>query len=487
MPKNLTAGIIQIQDLNMGGHSDSKWSGVKNSVWRMIGLNPHATPGIIDVAQALAKISSTTITEFCRERVVSTNGKIYWFSYTSGKIWQQNADTDDTFELVFTTTPAAGAAGCSGAREYRGFIYWATQNRIHRIQATLANGASAWTTNAVEDFATFANGDTEFHPMEEQNLVLYIGDANYIAQIDDGVFSNNALDIKSPLRVKSLGKVFTDLLIGTFVNDYVNKTTIYRWNTWSASFATANEIDEVGVNAFMQGDNIVFVQAGLSGNIYYYDPNTNTLESFKTIAGTYSPTKYGEIHPSSVATLNKVVLFGFSNGSGNPADQGVYAIGRHSRNYPYISDMPYPISERSGGAFVLSGIEIGGIAVRGFNLYVAWKNGSTYGVDKLDYSTKLDKAYIETRYMVSPNRQVLANFGSAVVAYAEMPTNCSVEIELSKNYEAYAPQTVIKDTDRLLVIAEKASLDAVVLQAKFVMRTSGNTAPRIESAAINLR
>jgi hypothetical protein len=67
--------------------------------------------------------------------------------------------------------------------------------------------------------------------MQEVNQVLYIGDRNYVAQVDAGTFSANALDIKTPLRIKSLGKILTDLLVGTFVNVYNAITEILRWNT----------------------------------------------------------------------------------------------------------------------------------------------------------------------------------------------------------------------------------------------------------------
>ena len=120
----------------------------------------------------------------------------------------------------------------------------------------------------------------------------------------------------------------------------------------------------MAVNAFLNGDNFVLAQAGIRGNIYFYD-GVN-LELFRKIPGDYSPTKYGEVYPTAVARLGELILFGFSNGAGNPADQGIYQFGRHSRDYPYVLDMPFPISERSGADLVLSGIEIGGVFGNGY-------------------------------------------------------------------------------------------------------------------------
>src|SRR3990167_9486053 len=345
--------IIEIGNFNLGGLAYSKFSGTKNSSAVLTGWDLHSTPGLLKVAQKLSNHSSTTISEFCKVGITSSNGILYWFSSTSGKIWQDKAGT---ITLVYTVSPTAGTAGCSGACEYQGYIYWATQSRLHRIpiDASKADGSTAWTTNAVPNWATFTKTDASFHPMisHPSQQILYIGDASYIAQVDGNTFTADALDIATPLRTKSLGILGTDLLIGTYVANTVTRTQIIRWNGWSVSFTNSDEIPEVGINAFIPADNFVLVQAGLAGNIYYYDGEK--LELYKTIPGTYSPTAYGEVYPYSVANMNGQMLFGFSNGSGNPANEGVYRIARSTRDHPWVLDFPYPISERSGGALVMS-------------------------------------------------------------------------------------------------------------------------------------
>jgi len=55
--------LIAIENFNDGGLASSKWSGVKNSLYRMIGFDPHTRPGVLDVEQKLTKISSTTVDE----------------------------------------------------------------------------------------------------------------------------------------------------------------------------------------------------------------------------------------------------------------------------------------------------------------------------------------------------------------------------------------------------------------------------------------
>ena len=480
MPKHPNQDLIPIDNFNRGGLADSKWSGTKHSLYKFVGYDPHSKPGLLKVAQKLTKDTTTTITALCRVRVSSSNGAQYWFSYTDGKIWELTSG--GTWRLVHTTTPAAGGAGCLGAREYQGRIWWFTESRVHWI--TVANADdNDWTNDVTEDAETFGVTDASFHPSIIQNRVLYIGDGNQIAQIDGTTFSANALDIKAPFIAKSLGKIGTDVLIGTYIADTVTKTAIIRWNTYSVDYTTSDEIPEIGINSFIPADNFVLVQAGNQGNIYYYDGEK--LEPFMKIPGDYSPTARGEVYPSAVANANGQLLFGFSNGAGNPADQLVYRIARYDRKYDWILDAPYPISERSGGALVTSSIEIGAILVVGNDIYVSWKNGSTYGVDKLDFSNKLELAYFETRVMTI-DREQFSNFSKFVVAYADLPASTGITIQYSKNYAAYKNTTEVTDTQRN-IIESGEGVDATTLQLKISPTVSGNNAPQIESAGIFLK
>ena len=479
------SGLIPIGNWNLGGLSFSKWSGLKDSFYKLIGLDMHSQPGTLKVEQKLTVEATGVVpTEFCRVAVNSSNGAQYWFSYTSGKIWER--PTSGTWILVHTTTPAAGTAGCLGAAEYQGYIYWATQSRLHRITVGNADNNN-WTVDAVEDWATFSITDADFHPMlnHSSQQILYIGDGNYLAQVDAGTFTANALDIATTLRIKSLGKIGNDILLGTYVADTVTQTEIIRWNGWGVSFTNSDSIPEVGINAFLPTDNMVLAQAGKAGNIYYYDGEN--LELYGKIPGTYSSTAYGEVYPNSVANKEGQVLFGFSNGSGNPADELIYRLAKHNRSFEYIMDQPYPVSERSGSDFVLTGLEIGAILVVGQLIYVAWKNGSSFGVDKLDVSNKLDGAYFETRIVVI-NREEQANFSEALIAYTSKPASTDVDFYTDINYAGYGSAlSKFADTDRNIVRTKDEGTTFTTMQLKVKVTTSGNNAPQLESGAIVVR
>lgn len=472
---------ISIDNFNNGGLADSKWSGVAGSFYRAVGLDPHSEPAILKAEQKLTKNSGSTVDEFVKWQVVSSNGRSYHFSADSGKIWER--DTSGNWTLVHTTTPAAGEAKCLGAIEYDGYIIWATQSRLHRILATNAEGSAEWTANVQEDWQTFTNANADYHPMVEQNLNLYIGDGNFVSVWDGSSFTANGLDLTDNLVIKSLGKLGTDLLIGTTVNDVISKTEILRWNTWSVSFTSSDSIEETSINAFLPADNYVYVSAGRSGNIYVYDGVK--LELFKKIIGDYSPTKTATVHPDAVSNLNGQVLFGVSNVSGNPCLQGVYRFGRHSRNYNWILDLPYPISERTAGSFVTSGIEIGSVVTIGQKILVSWKNGSSYGVDILDDTEKLSGAYFETRIM-RPNRYSLSTYKQMMISYSSLPTDTNITMSYDKNYTGTyttPTSTHVIDTERKIISLEEG-IEASSLQLKFVFTCNGNDTPSMEGALI---
>ncbi len=504
-------GKILLQSFNSGGVADSKYSGIKNSWARLIGWDLHSKPGLLQVNQKMTKDSGVVITEFCKNKIDCSNGIRYWFSSDSGKIWQEKAGT---YTLVYTTAPATGSAGCTGGIEYQGFLYWATQSRLHRIPIdnSKADGASAWTTNAVPNWAelnadqatiggigataysltnavnegathkqtfvpvgsviegfrlkcvatgtsvdwilalhdssnnligsvtipaasvatgllyftfstpltvtpgasyhvhlyasattgtptadTSTNNDLEaaqmtiftvsddtYHPMRIVNLVLYIGDKNYVHQVDSGTFSRQAFDVEKDYRISALGKMGTDLLIGTIIASNVARCEIFRWNTYSDSFSSSDTVKEPGINCFIEADNYVLVNAGLQGNIYSY--NGSQLQFYKKIPGTYSPTAQAIIYPEATDILNGFLpIFGVSNYTGNPCDQGIWSLGRYNTNYPMVLNLEFPSSQLdSDGYNILTGIEIGALVVSGQNVYQAYKRKATITVTIAD-------------------------------------------------------------------------------------------------------
>lgn len=176
---------------------------------------------------------------------------------------------------------------------------------------------------------------------------------------------------------------------------------------------------------------------------------------------------------------------------GVPYFSGIYTLGGYSGEYPVVLDLTYPISQLdSEGAFVTWNVEIGSILVVGNDFYASWKRTDedgvvTYGVDKLDYTLKTDKAYIETR-ILGGNRSVFATFFLFALAYSELPDNTSIDLYYSTDYgTTWIQTTTTIDTVRKIIKAEE-SPEATIMQLRAVFNVDTNQAPAIESGYIVL-
>lgn len=469
---------IPIKNLNLGGIADSDYLGNDNSVAECVGLDIHSEAGVVKLNQKLTKESGSTIDDFVKASVSCSDGSTYLFGSTNGKIWKRASD--GTYTLAATAAPAAGAIGILSAFESNGYIYYAMQSRLGRV----AVGAPTdWSTRS-DSYATFTNTDADFHPMCEVNLVLYIGDKNFVAQVDAGTFSANALDIRAPHRIKSLGKIDTDLLIGTFVANTVMKTEVIRWNTWSLSYSVSDPIPEVGINAFLDTDNMVIVSAGSKGNLYIYDGSR--LELFKTIKGNWSSTNKATVHSGAVFNFNGLPLFGLSQVTGTGVNLGVYSLGSTSRGYPLVLNLEYPISEGD-----LTGIEIGSIvAISADQFIVSWKKASTYGVDKLDLALKQTSGYFITRVM-QYDRMKKSNYGYVNNAYRELPTGTDIKVHKKVNHagsfsQFHATTDMVTDVDRLTRYTKTTVGEASTLQLKIELTTADNNSPVLEGTEVDV-
>ena len=464
-----------IWDGHFTGLADSKFSGVANSFAVCVGIDGHSIPGTMQANQKLTKDSGSTVDALCRVSVAASNGYTFWFSYTSGKIWARASG--GTWTLAYTTAPSGGGAGCLGAIEFNGYILWATESRLHRI--AIANADDAWTAGQVDDdWQTLTVTDASFHPMVIQNTSLFIGDGYQVSKVTAAfAFTATALDIKTPHRIKDLIDFDIDILIGTFIHANVNKAEVLRWDTVSTSWQTSDPINENGVNCFIRDDNFVYAQCGQFGKIYYYDGAQ--LVPFKRIPGTWSPTSYGEVFPGSVATHLTMPVFGFSNGSGNPALQGVYRFGSYSKDYPKVLDLSFPISNSS----TLQTLSIGAILAVGADLFVAWQDGSTYGVDKLDWSNKYASAYIETMVLTPAQvRHLLDTITRIYANYASLPASTDIGFQYKKDHGSFVDITTEVTDAVLLQKYSELSIDSVAaIQLKITLTVSSNNSPQIES------
>jgi len=465
---------IVLNNFFQGGISDSQYVGVQNSLAEIVGLDLHSEPGITKVSQALTKISSTTIDDAVSCIVPCSDGKAYLFGKTTGKIWSLTTGGVLTLEA----TDGSASPGILFAEEYNGYIYYAAAAKLGKWQV-----GTAWSTRN-DTFATFTNANASYHPMFVKNGVLYIGDGYLVAQVDDStgspVFTADALDLPKKYVAQSLGEIDVDLVIGATTASTVVDTEVFRWNTYSSSFTNNDNAPEVGINAFLPLDNVTVVQAGQRGNIYVY--NGSQLEQFKRIQGDWSNTNKAFVHGGAVANYLGRALFGLSKNVGSPCNLGVYSFGGFANNYPKVLTLEYVLSTTH-----LTNIEVTAIALFGDDILVAWKDtnsGTSYGLDKVDWSNKYANAYLRTR-VINLDRANGKLFNVAL-AYRSMPTGCALTLKAAVNNGSFTNVELVQDVDRHLYSAKDALPLANTVRLEVGFTVSGNNAPELESILIDL-
>lgn len=455
-----------IQNNFSGGLSDGPLTGLKGSLADGVGIDIHSTPGVIKVNQALKKDSGSTVTDFCKYAVNASDGNTYWFGNT-GKIYQRtslgvwsNVYTDANGEIL-------------GAFEFNGYMYWATATKLARKVFPGTN----WTTDVNNAWKTLTT--SSYHPMAVQSIYLFIGNANTIASVDDvGIFTASGTSsvafsaLPTRYTVKTLKNYDIDLLIGTEISSNYSSARVFRWDTVSPTYNVSDDIPETAVNCFLPVDNFMYVQAGQSGNIYYYDGAKNYKD--KRIPGDYVG-KTMIVHPGSTCNYLGRALFGVSNLSSNPCNEGVYSVARYNKNYPYALMQEYVNSHGS-----LTGVEVGAMIGAGTTLLVAWKNGATYGVDVIDAANKYASAYITT-LQITGDRMMKKSYQNYAITYKSKPANTDISLSYSDNYNAsFSSISLTEDETLYGKMRAQQNIEAGTMQYKISFTSSANTSPEID-------
>lgn len=445
---------MDIHNINLGGIADSAYQWVAHSVAEAKNLDIHSEPWIIRINQGMKL--DTVLPSLAVAIVPCSDGKIYLF-LENGKIYEKH----NGYRQV-----ADSGSRIMDAVEFEGYIYYTHKNYLARWKI-----GNSWTSRE-ETFGQFLKKDTDYHPLYALNMVLYVWDGHYVAQVEDNIFVPDALDLEVWQRIRSLGQVGYNLAIWTYVNDNINQTQIYRWNTWSKSWTLSDRVPEVGINAFLDVDNAILVQAGEQGNIYAY--NGSQLERYKRIPWDWLNNK-AIIRNNATTTLQWIPLFGISNKLGNPVDQWVYSYGSYASNFPAILNHEYSLS------CGVHNVEIWALKVIDWLLYASWRVGNNCGVDVRDFLKKADKGTLVSM-VLDPRRKDL-KINHIDVCYRSLPNNCNIKVYIRENNTAWRELETTNDRIRHIVRSKSVKFGAFS-QVKVELHTHQNNTPEITSIRI---
>lgn len=454
-----------------GGLADSIYAGIQGSFSKgSKGIDIHTEPGILKSQYKLAKDSGTTVVDQILWSFVGTDGHTYYFG-DAGKCYKRTS-------AGVWSAPGDVSARVCGACEYNDYIYVATSNKLKRV----AKGGG-YDLSALADWQTWtgAEVDTSWHPMfVAPDGTLYIGAGQYISSVNAaGSWNNQALDLAANWAVRCLSWYGQMILIGASYSASVfNLSGIFRWDGISDSFFDPCLINSPSINAMISDGNLVVFQAGNDGRIYQYLGGTQKAE-VKQVPGTYTTSAIMDCYPGAIAFLGNNILFGISNSTGNPCDEGVYSWGAKNKNYPRVLNLDYIISQDKTAS-----ISVGNILPAGTDLFVGWKDGTTYGVDKLDYSN----CYATTTYnsVVLGQGYPKLRFNRFTINFE--PLAASTGITLKYKADRGTSWTSLVDvqagaysTTNGTSVTFDQSIEAGFLELQIILTVSGTSTPKIKN------
>ena len=404
----------------------------------------------------------------------------------------------DSNNAVIATQTIANASLTNGA--YNKFTLSTVArviNAEYHFHLTVNTGTTTVGTSTSADLSTvryreaFAVlfADADYHPMKEFVNYNCIGNGEFLATIDDlEQYDPERLQFGSGERVRALevigGSLFIGVWKGTAIGDY-ETSKIYTWDGISASW---NDVIEVSgqINALKNaGNNMLYVLHGTQGELSLYTGGITPLRPLKYLG----KGKGAEIYPGAVTVHNKIFYYGISAGTSTTVDRVVYGFGTKNKDYPVAWTKDFIISTGKKASTVQIGCLLG---TNESTFLVAWKDGSSYGVDNISSTADTQDSYIKGLIFDRPEIHQQKQSTSVSIRYDPLGPDQSIEVWYKRdglNEEGSADNPVDSEGFAFLGLADGDSDSTSFytsfafnkkwfqLEIKVRLKTEGNESP----------
>ena len=161
--------------------------------------------------------------------------------------------------------------------------------------------------------------------------------------------------------------------------DTAEESRLFYWDTISPSWNFFTDSTSIGAgNAITNAGNELRGIYGNRGSMYRGDrPFSKDISKTPKLARG----KKVSVYPSAITNFEGITLIGIgTTDDGSGLEQGIYAYGSEDKN---LQDVLVLLHTISTGTTQGTTLEIGFVKVIGDDLYFSWRDGSTYGVDKI--------------------------------------------------------------------------------------------------------
>lgn len=420
-------------DRATGGISDDAFIGIPHSMQAIEKCEIRKYPKSIRLQYALTDDISLTMWGYVHCGLAVSDGKTLMFT-NNGEIYINIAWTRT---LAYTHAANAPILGCA---EYNGYVYYATATKLHRV--LLATLAATFTPTDI-DRATFTAGNTTNHPMVSTNLYLYIWDGKYVASVQDTVFDADTLVLPADESVYQLTANGASLRVYTRRGSN-DDWTCYYWDWVSSITEQTQELTGKMQNVGTK-DWVDYAILWVDPILYYYPYQRQQLKRLTNFTH----------YPNSSCMYKNYFLFGVT--------WGVYSRGNHTKDYAECLNIEYRTTNSASD-------EVTCIVNNNWTLYVAWKNWTTYWIDKLSSTTYATTGFFTTRAFYGKNIREDKDGIDMFVVHKALATGESIQIYSQTNLTwGYTLRHTISWPTTDLVSNFKLNLRFNICELKFVL------------------
>ena len=220
-----------------------------------------------------------------------------------------------------------------------------------------------------------------YHPILSLLNGIVIGNDNYLAFWDQATYNPNKVQLEYGYHVRSIARVNEFVIAGAWKGSSesnVEDARLYFWDGISPTFNYSIPVSQGLPNALASIDNRLIGVYGETGELFvdtapfqlvHETPNLGQNKTIEIAPGAMSPYQ-----------ARMAVGYTFSNDDATGVQNGVYVYGNRTDQFPDVLSFPFTIST---GNVQATNLKIGMVLGVGNDLYIGWREGSTYGVDKV--------------------------------------------------------------------------------------------------------
>ena len=401
---------------------------------------------------------------------------IYFYD-ENGVIYRE--DSGGVWSILQTTSNSKG----QGMEVFQDYLYYSQNTQVGRY------GPLSGTPSFTDNWAT-GYEDTSligFAPIKQFTDKMMIGHGNYLAVWDASVIPTNGtaaeitqlhkIQFNPGSNARCLEMVDEYLAIGTqFGTDILKNETgyVFYWDGASDTFNFFASTDNGGVNALGNSNNRLLSLLGQNSKLFI---NYRPFQPIQRIPK-LTTNKYCEVWPGATTTWQNLVYFGLTNTDSADIQQGAYSWGRTSSQYPESLSYDFPISTGNTGV----NVSVSALKGLGDYLYMAWKDGSSYGVDKVSVDGDL---IAEGEYESLVFGEMSRNNQALTIKASHYPLRTGESVQIGYRLDRYSdyqfPESANFTVDSFETRLPVKSSDSIYFEIEFIIKIAqtNNTSPTV--------